>query len=178
MTFMPKTVAGMAALGCIGLAALSMSCAPSEEEIQEEFDAFVAERNHCAAASECTLISPGCPLGCGVGVRVDQAAEVQAKADELVEDWESGGRSCDYECLMLTVDCLDGRCEAVESGMFTDGCNPGGGEPDCPSYRPSPTDACSVGTCCNYESMSGVTGCICGAEGWTCTDSACACTGG
>lgn len=86
---------------------------PSEEEIQQEFDEFVAERNHCSAATECTLVYPGCPLGCAVGVRTEFAGEVNDKADELIEDYESGGQACAYDCMATTADCVEGRCEAV-----------------------------------------------------------------
>jgi hypothetical protein len=86
--------------------------APSEEAVQEEFEAFVAERNHCQADSECTMVAPGCPLGCGTFVNVEHRAAVQAKARELVDDYESGGRRCDYGCGEAGMPvCRDARCE-------------------------------------------------------------------
>lgn len=43
----------------------------SAEEVKREFDAYVAEVNHCEGASQCTLAAAGCPLGCVVAVRAD-----------------------------------------------------------------------------------------------------------
>ena len=112
-----------------------------------------------------------------MGVRADAAEEVRAKAKELIDDYESGGQTCVYDCLIVTVDCVGGRCQTVESGQFSTGCNPGGGDPACPLSRPPSDAVCSEGLCCNYESMSGTVGCICGADGWTCTPGQCSCTG-
>jgi hypothetical protein len=87
-----------------------MSCAPSEEEIKKEFDAYVAERNACMVTDDCVIASTGCPLGCGTAVnRVYQAA-VEAKARELVDEYESEGQKCYYDCNVPVPVCMDGRC--------------------------------------------------------------------
>jgi hypothetical protein len=101
-------------LGLVGLAAaLGAGCAPSEEETQREFDAYVEGANACSEASECGLASPDCPLGCYVAVRVDRIASVERKARELIDDYESGGQSCEYDCAPPpVVDCVGGRCVA------------------------------------------------------------------
>jgi hypothetical protein len=90
-------------------------CAPSAEEIQEEFDAEVARSRACEQVSDCVVISPGCPLGCWVVVSAAAQDRVSRKARELIEDYESGGAACDYGCTEApAVACLAGACSAAE----------------------------------------------------------------
>jgi hypothetical protein len=90
---------------------LLAACAPSEEEIEAEFAAFVAERNHCESATDCVLVDLGCPLGCFIAVRSSDARAVSEKAQELIADYESGGRSCDYDCAEPpALECRMERC--------------------------------------------------------------------
>lgn len=97
----------MVGLGCA-------SCARSEEEIQEEFDAIVAESNTCSDASECVYASAGCPLGCGVPVNRAKQAYVEAKARELIDEYERWGRACAYGCTGPgPLECAAGRCQEV-----------------------------------------------------------------
>jgi len=92
-----------------------LGCAPSEEEIKEEFAAEVERSNDCSADSECVTATAGCPLGCWVVVNAEFKARVEQKARELVEDYESGGQGCDYECAeQPTVACVNGECAAAE----------------------------------------------------------------
>jgi hypothetical protein len=70
----------LACLLALGAAVLA-ACAPSEEEIQREFDDVVAGANACETADECVLVYPDCPLGCFVAVNAANADEVDAKAD-------------------------------------------------------------------------------------------------
>lgn len=87
------------------------ACAPSDEEVQADFDAFIAEHDRCELNSECVQISPGCPLGCAVAVRADSAGAAQALAAELIDDYQSLGRSCQYDCVPVEgVSCSQGRC--------------------------------------------------------------------
>ena len=86
------------ALAMLLACALIPGCAPSEEDIQEEFDEFVSTRNSCSSVDDCTIVHPGCPLGCHVGVNKAHEAAVKAKADELIDDYESGGQACAYDC--------------------------------------------------------------------------------
>jgi hypothetical protein len=87
------------------------ACGASEEDVQREFDEFVAERNRCSADTECVLVFPGCPLGCFVAVNAQFEAVVAAKAEDLIDDYERGGTRCDYGCVQAgAVVCLDGRC--------------------------------------------------------------------
>ncbi|AUX21411.1 uncharacterized protein SOCEGT47_018950 [Sorangium cellulosum] len=96
-------------LGCV-------SCAKSEEEIQEEFDAIVAESNACSDASECVHASAGCPLGCAVPVNRARKAYVEEKARELIEDYERWGRGCAHDCgPPRPLECAAGRCQAIIS---------------------------------------------------------------
>jgi hypothetical protein len=94
----------------IGLACAS--CARSEEEIREDFEVIVAESNACNDASECVYVSPGCPLGCFVPVNSAKKAYVEGEARELIDDYERGGRSCAYECVVPgPIECTEGRCQ-------------------------------------------------------------------
>lgn len=91
------------------------ACAPSMEEVQAEFNAEVASARACQTETDCTLISPGCPLDCWVAISSSARTRLEQKARELIEDYESGGAQCDYECIEApTVACLDGLCTAVE----------------------------------------------------------------
>jgi hypothetical protein len=98
------------------LAVACAGCARSEEDIQREFDEVVAGANECADAVECVLVFPGCPLGCFVAVNEANAAEVEQRAQELVDAYQSGGRACQYDCAAPgPITCVAGRCE-VEAG--------------------------------------------------------------
>lgn len=99
-------------LALAAAAAASLGCIRSADDIQQEFDEVVAESNACTTADECVIVSPGCPLGCFVAVNASSEAGVEAKAKELIDSFEAGGRSCDYECLAPgPVECVEGRCE-------------------------------------------------------------------
>lgn len=82
-------------------------------ELERQFDAFVAERNSCSANAECTLVSPGCPLGCGTGVRSEHAEAVQNKAAALIAEAERERGACAYRCAAMHVECVEARCTAV-----------------------------------------------------------------
>jgi hypothetical protein len=85
--------------------------APSEEDVQSEFNDYVAGANSCSTDDQCAYASAGCPLGCQVAVRTDRVGDVERKARELIDDYESGGRACEYECVEpLGVTCRAGRC--------------------------------------------------------------------
>ncbi len=95
----------MAACGLLG-------CAPSEEEVQDEFAAFIASRRGCEQDTDCAVVYPGCPLGCYVAVAEEHVEAVEKKARELVEDYERAGRSCDYDCMEPPEPvCRAGGCE-------------------------------------------------------------------
>lgn len=103
-------------LGAIAFGGLLFAAAcgaPSEEEVKEEFEAFVAARNQCTADDDCVLAAANCPLGCYAAVNRQHQAEVEKKARELVEEYQSGGRSCAYGCVGAVPACQDGRCAAV-----------------------------------------------------------------
>ena len=80
------------------LLALLCCSSPSADEVKDEFDRYVADRADCTTADDCTVVAADCPLGCWVAVRADRTGEVEEKAEELVDDYESGGARCDYEC--------------------------------------------------------------------------------
>ncbi len=93
--------------------ALVLACAcsaPSEEEIKKEFAEYVATRKACATDDDCVLAWTDCPLGCGTAVSLEHQSDVERKARELIEDYESGGQSCVYDCMALTAVCADGSC--------------------------------------------------------------------
>jgi hypothetical protein len=74
-------------------------CAPSEDDVKHDFMKLVAASNACQSADDCTILSLGCPLGCGVAVNRKQAARVQQGGEDLIADYERYGRACAYECV-------------------------------------------------------------------------------
>jgi len=101
------------------LVTLLSSCAPSEDEIQKEFDSFVSAHNACEQDEDCVLIMPGCPLGCWTAVNVDAAGEATRLARELIEDYESAGRACAYGCVASCgARCSDKACVRIEACTF------------------------------------------------------------
>jgi hypothetical protein len=89
----------------------SSSSQRSADEVRAEFEAFVEDNNSCAADDECVIVTADCPVGCYVVVNETRAEATEAKARELVEEYESGGRDCDYGCAAPgTPRCDDGRC--------------------------------------------------------------------
>lgn len=95
------------------VALLASGCA-SEEQLRADFDAHVEESNACVDDAECALISPGCPLGCFAAVRADRLESCEAYAARLVERYELGGASCEYDCIAPgPLRCEEGRCSAA-----------------------------------------------------------------
>lgn len=105
---------GFAVFTLVGAASIATGCvlfAPSEEEVREEFNDYVSGANSCSTVDDCAYASAGCPLGCQVAVRKDRVVDVERKARELIDDYETGGRNCEYECVQaLGVECSGGRC--------------------------------------------------------------------
>ncbi|WP_437927854.1 hypothetical protein WMF37_01060 [Sorangium sp. So ce291] len=97
-------------IGLVGL--VGAGCAKSEEEIQEEFDAVVAESNACNDASECVYVEPGCPLQCFVAVNSAKKASVEEEARALIEETDGSGRTCLDGCPVPgPLECTEGRCQ-------------------------------------------------------------------
>ncbi|WP_437310644.1 hypothetical protein [Sorangium sp. So ce388] len=87
-------------------------CGKSDEEIQEEFDAIVAESNACNDASECVYVSPGCPLQCFVAVNSAKKEYVEKEARALIDDSDGSGRTCLEGCADPgPLECAEGRCQ-------------------------------------------------------------------
>jgi hypothetical protein len=82
----------------IPLAMLGLLGCASEEGVQRRWDAFVAEHSECEFADDCAIVYPGCPLGCFDTVNVEHVEEAEDLADRLIRQYESFGRSCDYDC--------------------------------------------------------------------------------
>lgn len=80
------------------------ACVP-EDEAQRRWDAAMEEYGACDAGDTCTLVYPGCPLGCWAVVNETVSDAATRRADRL--------RSLTAECL---YDCAEGpvnlRCEA------------------------------------------------------------------
>lgn len=97
------------------ISGLLAGCAVSAETIQEQFDAYVAEHQTCEGPGDCEVIYPGCPLGCWAVVSEDDAEEAQDYAEQLISQYERGGRSCDYSCAEPSeVDCIEQTCTFVD----------------------------------------------------------------
>lgn len=95
-----------------------VGCA-SEEAIQEDWDAFVAEHQSCEVAEDCVVIYPGCPLGCFVAVSADAEQEAIDEAEKLISRYERGGRVCMYDCLAAGEPTCDAGVCAVEGTTGT-----------------------------------------------------------
>lgn len=85
--------------------------APSAEEIQSIFEQEVALASTCSADSECVVINPGCPLGCGTAINVNEKENIEAYASELIIQYESGGENCAYGCVAQYAVCNMNKCE-------------------------------------------------------------------
>lgn len=83
------------------------------QEAKEEFQIEIELSNDCTDTSECIIVYPGCPLGCGAAVNVNYEDSVEEKAQEIIDSISSGGVSCDYSCVQPVAQCVDRKCEAV-----------------------------------------------------------------
>lgn len=90
---------------------LLSSCGASDERVQEDFAAFVGERDSCEVAVDCMVDSYGCPLGCGVAFNKKYEDEIADEAERLIKKYERGGRACQYSCSDLgEAVCESGTC--------------------------------------------------------------------
>ena len=113
----------------IAFAMLIVSCSSGGDDTQTQaddlkadFDAFVEANNSCATDTDCALVSPGCPLGCYAAVSTTSVDATEAKAEDLVDQYESGGRACNYLCQTPgPVRCEEQRCtiEPAQTGGCT-----------------------------------------------------------
>ncbi len=103
-------ILGCVLLGVVGCGAASEK---SEAELKQEFAAYVAARNQCSVNEDCALVVAGCPLGCYGAVNRVFQAEVEAKAHELVSEYEESRGSCVVDCIVSAPACTHGRCQAV-----------------------------------------------------------------
>jgi hypothetical protein len=100
-----RVVVGVVAALCVA------ACAPSEEDVQAEFNDFLSSRDNCESADQCVLVSTECPLGCYHAVNATYATAVERKARELVDDYQSAGRGCAYSCIRVHgAVCEAGSC--------------------------------------------------------------------
>ena len=80
-------------------------------DAKEEFRAFVATRQTCSNASDCTNVSGSCPFGCYVPVVKAAAPAVTAKLETLATRLDKAGHRCVYRCTAPPSEaCVDGRC--------------------------------------------------------------------
>ena len=99
------------------VALAASGCAPSEQEILDAFDEHLAENGSCEVDADCGVVYPGCPLGCFRAVRADRVEETDAYAEDLIADYQRGGRSCVYDCPTHDAPyCDEGRC-AVDAAF-------------------------------------------------------------
>ncbi|MFK7985858.1 MAG: hypothetical protein AB8I08_07480 [Sandaracinaceae bacterium] len=97
-------------LCALALTAALPSCV-SEDDLRREWSGYVETVDECTDAADCTLVSPGCPLGCYDAVRAESLADATAEADRLVGTYEGTGRTCEYDCPEAPrVLCAAGRC--------------------------------------------------------------------
>lgn len=108
-----KATTGAPPPAALGVSETPVEGPDTKSDVQKQFEAFVAERNACSSTTDCTLVSPGCPLGCGTGVRSEHAEAVSAKAAALIAEAERDRGACAYRCAALHVECVDARCTAI-----------------------------------------------------------------
>lgn len=87
-------------------------CDRKQEALRPDFEKSVSEHVACTEASDCAVLTPGCPFDCYVGVRGSDVALVEARARELIS--KLGDCRCMYRCIgKPKVSCVQGKC-AVE----------------------------------------------------------------
>jgi hypothetical protein len=81
------------------------------EALRKEFEGYVETVNSCVSDSECTVIFPGCPLGCFVAVPEARRTEIEAKAQSMLTAFGGGRTVCGYNCAASSpASCTDRRC--------------------------------------------------------------------
>jgi len=79
--------------------------------IEEELRAFVAPRQSCQSAADCSNIAAPCPFGCVVPVARSSEREVKEMIARLGERQDKEGMRCLYKCAALKPPvCAEGRC--------------------------------------------------------------------
>lgn len=93
---------------------LLVACA-SEEDVQAQWQEFLADHRACEVDEDCVLVYPGCPLGCYDTVAAEHAEEAEETADRLIRRYETFGRSCSYDCIAAPDPfCAAGTCALPE----------------------------------------------------------------
>lgn len=104
-------------LSCLIVSISLTSCggdsAPSEEEVQSEFNLAIELAKDCTEDSECTLVYAGCPLGCDVAVSSSEAERISNLASRLRDEYQGGGSGCVYDCAAVQAMCVENRCETL-----------------------------------------------------------------
>ena len=100
------------------LAVLLLASACSIEQIDREWDGWVDDHSQCEVTEDCVLVYPGCPLGCSSGVNAEYEDEANRLAEDLINRWSMGTRDCAYDCISSEVECVDDRCEVIQSEEF------------------------------------------------------------
>ena len=99
-------------------AAVLFASGCSMEQIDAEWDTWVDGHNQCEQTADCALVYPGCPLGCYAGVAAEYEDEAARLADDLINRWSMGTRNCDYDCISAEVECVEERCEVIQTEEF------------------------------------------------------------
>jgi hypothetical protein len=83
------------------------------EALRKQFEAYVDTVNACTADMDCTVIFPGCPLGCFVAVPEARREEIEKKARSMLDEFGGGASVCVYNCAANGPPrCTDRRCTA------------------------------------------------------------------
>jgi len=88
--------------------------APADNEaFKAELHAFLATRQDCSTANDCTNVPGSCPFGCTIPVAKSAEGAVKTKLAELVQRQEQQGSRCMYRCAApVPPACVSGRCSA------------------------------------------------------------------
>ena len=80
-------------------------------EAKQEFAAFVATRQTCTTARDCSIVTGACPFDCYVPTATAAVSEVNQKLTELGDRLRRAGQRCVYRCMNEPPPaCVAGRC--------------------------------------------------------------------
>jgi hypothetical protein len=80
-------------------------------EAKQELAAFVATRQACTTARDCSIVTGACPFDCYVPAATASVSEVNQKLTELGDRLRRAGQRCVYRCMNEPpAACVQGRC--------------------------------------------------------------------
>jgi cytoskeletal protein RodZ len=82
-----------------------------QSDIETKYQSAVARSNACQKATDCAVISPGCPLGCWSAVNAANAGQILHVAEQLRNEQKKPIGNCMYKCTAKPEpNCVNGQC--------------------------------------------------------------------